>query len=66
MQVVSCKLQVKKPSKTGLGSREENRQSVQGFKATEEVVRERFVEAPNSVIPNLFRDLVPRTNNLDA
>ena len=41
----------------GMGSREENRQLIQGFNATEEVVRAAIRGSPHSVIPNLFRDL---------
>ena len=41
----------------GLGSREENWQSIQGFNATEEVVQAAVSGSPHSVIPDLIRDL---------
>ncbi|RLL82340.1 hypothetical protein Y696_09350 [Mesotoga sp. H07pep.5.4] len=61
---------VKKLNKTGLGSREQNRQSIQGFNATEKVVRAAVCGSPSLCHPELvsgsrFRSY-PRTKNLDA
>ena len=37
----------------GMGSREENRQSIQGFNATEEVVRAAGLRSPSNCHPEL-------------
>ena len=41
-----------------MGSREQNRQSIQGLTATKKLSKQRFQEAPHNVITNLFGDLV--------
>jgi len=50
----------------GMGPREENRQSIQGFNATEEVVRAAVCGSPSLCHPGLDPGSVLRTNNLDA
>ena len=41
----------------GMGSREENRQSIQDSRQLRKLSRHRLLEVPHFVIPNSFRDL---------